>query len=512
MNKNLSMASNAVGLERVSQVVGYKIIKKNFSESTPNLPQAIEVFAEANHANQSSIDFDTDRYEMTTLQKIGDKYGYGSPIYLICRILRPNGGVGVGGIPVFINPQEEAVGATAKIVEIAATGTATGAGTHYVKIAGRDSLDGQSYAITINEGDTTADIADKIETAVAGVLGAPVTASADPYVCELTTKWKGLTANGLQVEVDTDGNDLGISYAVSVTQAGAGSPTVTAGLNKIGDNWIPIGINSYGLNSSICNEFQTWNGIPDPTNPTGRYAGIIMKPMVVLSGSVADEDTAFTDARLNDVTIAVCPAPLSKGFQFEAAANVAVMQARIAQDSPNLDIGDQMYSDMPTPLSIGTMAEYNNRDIYVKKGNSTVQLSGGKYKVCDFITTYHPVGELPPQFRYVRNLMLDFNIRFGYYLLEQINVVGHSISNDDDVVAADKVIKPKMWKGVLAKYFLSLVSRALIVDEGFSTGTLVVNISTVNPDRFETYFEYKRTGVVRISSTTAAAGFNFGSI
>ena len=506
------MASNAVGSERISAVVGYKITKGNFSESTPNLPQAIEVFAEANTANQASIDFDTDRYEMKTLQKIGDKYGYGSPIYTICRILRPNGGVGVGGIPVFINPQEEAVGATAKIVEIAATGTATGSGTHYVKIAGRDSLDGQSYAITITEGDTTADIADKIEAAIAGVLGSPVTASADPYVCELTSKWKGLTANGIQVEVDTDGNDLGISYAVSVTQAGAGSPAVTAGLAKIGDNWMTIGINSYGLNSSICNEFQTWNGIPDPTNPTGRYAGIVMKPMVVLSGSVADEDTTFTDARLNDVTIAVCPAPLSKGLAMEAAANMAVLQARIAQDTPNLDCGDQFYADMPTPLSIGTMADYNNRDIYVKKGNSTVQLSGGRYKVCDFVTTYHPVGELPPQFRYVRNLMLDFNVRFGYYLLEQINVVGHSISNDDDVVDAERVVKPKMWKGILAKYFTSLVSRALIVDADFSIDACTVTISTVNPDRFETFFRYKRTGVVRIASTTAEAGFNFGSI
>jgi phage tail sheath gpL-like len=506
------MASNAVGQERVSAVVGYKITKGNFSESTPNLPQAIDVFCEANTANQSGIDFATDRTEFTTLQKIGEKFGYGSPAYLICRILRPIGGVGVGGIPVYINPQEEANGATAKVVEISATGTATGNGTHYVKIAGRATLDGQSYAITIAEGDTTADIAAKIEEAVAGVLGSPMTASADTYVCELTSKWKGLTANGLQVQVDTDGNDLGISYAISTTQAGAGVPAVTDGLNKIGDNWVTIGINSYGTNSTICNEFQTWNGIPDPTNPTGRYAGIVMKPMVVFTGSVADEDTTFTDARLNDVTIAICPAPLSKGLPMEAAANMAVLQARIAQDSPNLDVGDQYYADMPTPLSIGTMADYNNRDLYVKKGNSTVQLSGGKYRVCDFVTTYHPTGELPPQFRYVRNLMLDFNVRFGYYLLEQINVVGHSISNDEDVVAADKVVKPKMWKGVLSKYFEGLVSRALIVDADFSNESCTVNISTINPDRFETFFRYKRTGVVRIASTTAEAGFNFGSI
>ena len=37
-----------------------------------------------------------------------------------------------------------------------------------------------------------------------------------------------------------------------------------------------------------------------------------------------------------------------------------------------------------------------------------------------------------------------------------------------------------------------------------------VNISTTNPDRLETFFPYKRSGVARIASTTAQAGFNFG--
>lgn len=504
------MASNAVGSELISQVVGYKIIKGIFSSTTPNLPQRVGVFAEANTANQSSLDLEP--WELTTAQAAGERYGYGSPAYMIARILRPIGRVGIGGIPVVFYPQAEAAGATAKIVSITPVGTATGAGTHYIKIAGRDSLDGQSYAITISEGDTTDDITQKIEDAVNGVLGAPVTSTSDTYEALLTTKWKGLTANAFVVSVDTDGNDLGISYTINTEQAGAGSPTVTSGLNKIGEDWVTLVINSYGANASICNEFQTFNGIPDPTNPTGRYAGIIMKPFIALTGSVADNDTSFCDARLNDVTISIAPAPLSEGFPMEAAANMAVIVARTAQDTPNLDAGDQFYADMPTPTDIGTMADYLTRDNYVKKGNSTVQLFGGRYKVCDLVTTYHPEGELPPQFRYVRNLLLDFNVRFGYYLLEQANVVGHSISNDEDIVSASRVIKPKMWKAIVSKYADDLVSRALVADADFMKDSIVVNISTTNPDRFETFFSYKRTGVVRIASTTAEAGFNFGSV
>jgi phage tail sheath gpL-like len=504
------MASNAVGSERISKVVGYKITKGNFSSSTPNLPQRVAVFAEANFANQGTLD--TEAWELTTAQAAGLRYGFGSPAHIIARILRPIGGVGIGGIPVIFYPQAQAGGATAKIITVTPTGTATAAGTHYIKVAGRDSLDGQSYAITISEGDTTDDITAKIEDAVNNVLGAPMIVVSDTYEAVFTTKWKGLTANDVTVEIDTNGNDLGITYSTVIDQAGAGSPAVTTALNKIGEDWVTIGINSYGTVSAICNEFQTWNGIPDPTNPTGRYAGIIMKPMVAITGSTADENTTFTDARLNDVTIAIAPAPLSKGLPMEAAANMAVLQARIAQDTPNLDVGDQTYADMPTPTNIGTMASYEARDMYVKKGNSTVELSGGRYKVCDFVTTYHPEGELPPQFRYVRNLMLDFNVRFGYYLLEQINVVGHSISNDSDVVSAEKVIKPKQWKAIVGQYAENLTRRALVADTAFMQESIVVNISTTNPDRFETFFRYKRTGVVRIASTTAEAGFNFGSI
>ena len=107
--------------------------------------------------------------------------------------------------------------------------------------------------------------------------------------------------------------------------------------------------------------------------------------------------------------------------------------------------------------------------------------------------------------------MLDFNVRYGYYLLEIINVVDHSISNDSDTVTAAKVVKPKIWKGIVVKYADDLAKRALIADVEFMQESITVDISSVNPDRLETFFRYKRTGIARISSTDAEAGFNFGN-
>ena len=101
-------------------------------------------------------------------------------------------------------------------------------------------------------------------------------------------------------------------------------------------------------------------------------------------------------------------------------------------------------------------------------------------------------------------------MKYGYYLLEQINVVDHAIADNDDTVNASKVIKPKQWIAILNTYADGLAKRSLIAKPSFMTESLTVGLSATNPDRLETFFRYKRTGFARVLSTTAEAGFNFG--
>ena len=502
--------SNAVGNERISRIVGYKLTKGDFSETSPNLPQRIAVLGEANEANQVTLDVTP--WEFTSLKAVGERYGYGSPLYNTMRILKPVASDGVGGIPIVLYPQAKAVGAAARVQTLTPTGPATKSGVHTVVVAGRYGVDGASYDIKIVSGDTVAIICDKIVAALNAVLGCPVIAVDDTTHVTLTAKWNGLTSQGISVTVDTKDDALGLTYAVAQTTAGSGTPSIDAALNLFGSQWNTIVVNTYGMVAAVMTSLETFNGKPDPENPTGRFAGVIMKPFIAITGSVDDNPSATTDAKLDENTIAIAPAPLSAGLPMEAAANMALLFARRSQDAPHLDIAGLSYPDMPTPENIGTMAVYDNRDAYVKKGCSTVDLIGGRYQVQDFVTTYHPVGENPPQFRYCRNLMLDFNVRYSYYLLEQINVVDHAIANDADVVTAGKVIKPKQWKAILDGFADDLSLRALIVDKAFMQNSIDVKISSSNPDRLETFFRYKRSGVARISSTTAEAGFNFGTL
>lgn len=502
--------AQAIGTDIISRIVGYLLQKADFRTSSPNLPQRYAILGEANHTNQSGLSLLPQ--QITSAKQAGDLFGYGSPIYHEARILFPISNDGVGGIPVYVYPQIEAVGAAAKVVKVTPSGMASQNGTHYVTVAGRNSIDGNTYAINILEGDTVAIVAQKISDAVNNILASPATGSHTSYDASLTAKWRGLTSNEMSVTIDTGTNTLGLSYVVSVVAAGSGTPDISGALNQFGSAWTTGVINTYGTVSTILDNLEAFNGIPDPENPTGRYAPTVFKPFIALTGSIADDPSSITDTRDGDVTIAICPAPLSAGFSFEAAANMAYLFAIQCQNSPALDVAGQFYPDMPTPLSIGSMASFINRNAIVTKGCSTVDLVAGRYCVQDFVTTYHPDGENPPAYRWCRNLNIDFNSRYTYLIQEAINVLGKVIANDSDQVGIQEVVKPKMWKQVLnAEVFTDLVKRGLWVEADFSSDSLIVNISSTNPDRFETQFRYKRSGFARQSATIAQAGFNYGT-
>lgn len=503
--------SDAVGSEIISSVVGYKIDKGDFSTSSPNLPQCIAILGEANETHQSALV--TARTQITSAKQAGELYGFGSPIYHAMRILRPLNGGGIGGIPTYVYAQAKASGATAKVIEINVSGVATGNGTHTFVIAGREGVDGERYDINIEVGDTVAEITQKIQDAVNNVLGSPVLANGNTYSVIFTAKWKGLTSNEITVTVDDNDDALGLSYTTETIASGAGTPSIAAALTSFGNDWNTVVVNTYGTVDAVLDSLEATNGRPSPTTPTGKYTGTIMKPFIALTGSVADDPSSITDERLLDVTIAICPAPASPGLSMEAAANVALLFARIAQDSPHKDIQDAYYPDMPVPSNgdIGSMASHTNRDVIVKKGCSTVELVAGQYRMKDFVSTYHPVGELPPQFRYCRNIMLDLNIFYGYYLLQQTHLVGATIADDNEIIDVTGVMKPKDWKQIILNYFVDLAARALITETTFSDESLTVEISDTNPDRLDTSFSYKRTGTVRIASTNAKAGFKFGA-
>jgi phage tail sheath gpL-like len=78
---------------------------------------------------------------------------------------------------------------------------------------------------------------------------------------------------------------------------------------------------------------------------------------------------------------------------------------------------------------------------------------------------------------------------------------------DYQTTDSQNAIKPKEWKAILFDFFDDMAKSALINDPDFTKKSLTVQVSATNPNRFETFFRYKRTGIARIESTDVEAGF-----
>ena len=506
----MATISTAVGLDRISRVSGFNIKRGYFSTETQNLPHIIAVFGEANTANQMGLL--VDKVEVTSSAEAAELFGYGSPIHRQISILRPISGGGVGGIPTIVFPQITSLGASATEREWTVIGTATANATHTVVINGRDTIDFQNYNFDVAIGDTPTDVAAKIADAISSVLGSPCTALSALGVVTATTKWKGSTSAELDVTIDYGTNAAGLTYSQTGTTDGAGSVDLADSLSQFGDDWYTEVTNPYGVAQLAT--FEAFNGMPNDVNPTGRYAGLNFKPFCAYFGSTLSDKNDLADItndadRIAQVTNVICLAPNSKGFTFEAAANVVSLVSVVYQDTPHVDVSALSYPDMPIPSNgnIGDMTDYNNRDYLVKKGCSTVMLVNGAYQIQDLVTTYHPAGEVPLLYNYPRTLNIHWNVKDSYTTLERLYLRDKTLVADGQLINVDNCTKPKDWKVIVSSLFDDLAQSALINDPAFSKSSLRVNISGTNPNRFEVAFNYKTTGTVRVSSTTATAAF-----
>ena len=507
--------STAVGLDRVSRAVGYKVKSANFSPNTPYLPQRIIVLGEANTANQATLD--EDPYEFINAKEAAERWGYGSPMHQMARILRPLSGNPLGGIPTIGIPQLSDVAATPAVYKlgVAVATTVTENATHLIKVNGRDNIDGKYYSYSVVLGEDAAAVLAKIVDAINNVGTAPVTAAINVSDVDITSRWEGATSI-LDIEIDTQDKDAGIVYSEVSNTAGTGAVDISDALATIGEDWNTFIINPYG--SAQFTALEAFIGVPDPDTPTGRYEGLNFFPCCALYGSLLsdkDDVVAVTNAsaRRDQVANVHCPAPSSKGFAYEAAVNMAMTYVAIAQNTPHLDNSGKTYPDMPVPSdeNIGDFSNYDARDFMVKKGSSTVNLTNGKYTVQDFVTTYAPDSDPAPKFRFVRDLVCDWNYGFAWKLIMQRDIQDKTIVPNNTPSRVGGTVSPKQGQQLLIGHIENMAALAIIADSEFSIESIQVGINETNPARLDFFNKYKRTSMAHVLSADAEVDFNYSS-
>ncbi len=494
--------SNAVAPNRVSSVLGYEIKKGLAGVTGGFLPQRIAIVAEANTDKQAGL---KTKFQFTSAEEVALECGFGSPAHLAAIRLR--GTIDVGGIPTIVFTVLEGAG-VAQVNSITTTGTATKSATQFIIIAGK------YISFTVAKDETGDDILNTIKDAVNAELNVTMIAGAvATNALPMTSKWLGQTAADIVIEFA--GEDIGLTFVNAETTPGAGEVLPAASLALFGAEWNTIVVNCLGVTSTILDDYELFNG--NSTDKTGRYNAEDFKPTVVVSGTVLDDKDALiaiTDARKIEQTNILMPAPKSLSLPLEIAAVCVGVYAPKVEVDPKSDILDAVLTGLTPPqdLEAGDLDIYDNRDFVVKGGCSTVVLRDGDYFVKDFVTTYHPVGEDPPQFRWVRNLAgIDFNVAFRTLFIDETYIKGKTILPDDNPSIDPEVIKPKDAKGLMInKLFVPFALAGIFSESAYSIENCVVEINGTNPDRLDFSNPYKRSGFARIVSTTAIANFNLG--
>ncbi len=512
--------STAIDLAAVARTVGYGLGFKDFSEAGVNLPQRITIYSVIQESFQGAFTDWNLRHTVSNVQEVLNLFGI-CPAYYAMRILKPVNGGGVGSIPIDIFPILETTGA-ASVGTLTITGTADKTVTHTVIFNGRKFIDSQSAQYVVEAGDTATEVAAKLFAAVNAMLSAPVAGAAGGAgEVDFESKWQTLTANEIDLTIDIGTDDADLTYILPTFISGAGAFDLAAALANMGEIWTTGIINTF--DNTLFDVFANFNGVPDPdTGGTGRWNAKVVKPFIACLGTkIAVKATllALAAGREADLTNCLAVAPNSQGYTFEAAANYLGSFIRVMNNKPHSTVADVYFPDMPFPAdgNIGVMADYNTRDDLVKGGISTATFDDALgYRAEDFITFRRLAAqaEQAKDWRYCRDIVgIDFNVIYQYRILEETFLVGKTTVNDNDPVdssvSAD-VIKPKDWKALVFDLFETLGLKVLIADVPFAEASLKTGISGVNPKRFETTFNYKRSATVRISSTTAFAGFNFG--
>jgi phage tail sheath gpL-like len=491
--------STAVDLSAVARVVGIQTVFKDLrGGGILFLPQRAAVVGQGNTASTYS----TDKRQVTSATEAASIYGFGSPIHLAVKQLFPVNGDGVGSIPVTVYPLDDDVSGVASAGDVTATGTATESGVVYVKV---NNI--RSEAIVIASGDAGTDLEDAVTDAINAVLDMPVTAVADGTgnKSDLTSKWKGESANDIVVEID--GEVAGITWAITQPVGGLVNPDVQTALDQVGNVWETMVLNCLNISDTTTLDLYSTFG-------EGRWGALVRKPLIVFTGNTATTvtlATAVSDARTTDRTNSQLVAPGSSDLPFVTAARQLARIIKVANNNPPRDYGSQD----ATGLTPGTDAEqwtFADRDSAIKKGSSSIEVKDGVINISDVVTFYHPTGDPVPAYRYVCDIVKLQNIIFNIDLIfATAEWDGAPLIPDDQPTINPEAKKPKSAVAAISAMLDSLGLNAIISDPETAKANTFAEISSTNPKRLDATTAVQLSGNTNIMPVDLNFGFFFGT-
>lgn len=484
----------------VARVLGIDTVFKNLrAGGILFLPQRIAVFAQGTTAAA----FGLTKFVATSAGQVAAVLGFGSPAHLIARQLFPTNGDGVGTIPVTFYPLDDAGAGVAATGDITPSGAQTKAASYIARIAGIES---EPFVIAI--GASVATIVTAATAAINAVLDMPVIASDNTTDVGLVSKWAGVSANDIVVEVL--GEALGTTFAITQPVGGLVNPIaseIDAALLQVGNVWETMAINALDPNDATAlDRFDNFG--------EGRWGELVRKPLMVFRGNTEDvvaTSIAVTETRRADRTNVQLVAPGSVNLPCVVAARQLVRIAKLANNNPPHDYGSQR-ADGLLPGTDAQQWNFTQRDLVVKGGSSTVEIKDGIVSISDVVTSYAPQGEAVPGFRYVVDIVKLQQIIFNLDLIFAApEWDGAPLIEDDDPTVNPTAKKPFMAIAEINTIIDALGLNAILAAPAVAKKLTKANLNAQNPKRLDAELTVQLSGNTNIKGITLNFGFLFGS-
>jgi phage tail sheath gpL-like len=479
----------------ISRVTGVEVSYRNFNTGAAQmLPQRVVIIG---IGNDDAV-YDENKRQVFSASKVGEMYGYGSPLHLAVEQLLPANGpsaefpVSVVGI----KKKSDAVAATGGINAI---GTATGNGSGTVHIGDIPA------EFAVKKGDIPSVILGNIENAINGIINMPVVAgSMTEDGIPLTAKWSGAIGNRITLEMEAD--IPGVTFPLEALKDGALDPDISGALSKIGIVWETQILNIFDYTDTArLDKYQEF--------AEGRGGVLEKKPLYVAHGCTDDLETrtAITDLRVNDYSNYLIVSVGSRALPFVVAAKGLINDIlTTANKNP-----PQNYKGKLTGLHCGAddiQEDFNQRNASITKGSSNNIKNGNVAELNDTVTFYHPAadGKYPSK-RYLVDLVKLQNVVFNVRLImEADELKGAPLVSDKTITDNPTAVTPKAIKTMFFNLADSLAKKAIIQEPDFTKKNMSVAIDSENPKRVNVVFPVKLSGNVEISSTDIYFGFYLG--
>jgi len=490
--------STAFTNSRVARGVAIKTIFKDLrAGNVAFLPQRIAIFGQGSTLSTYS----TVKAQITSAYEAGTTYGFGSPIHLAALQMFPINGDGVGSIPVTVYPLDDDGTGVVSDGDITPSGTITAAAQYTVEV---NNIVSEPFVISV--ADTVAAIVTAMTTAINAVLDMPIIAVDGTTKVTFTSKWKGVSANDIYVEV-VGSTTVGNVFTITQANGGLVNPDVDAALAQMGDIWETLVLNCMELSdTATLGKFSVVG--------EGRWGAEVRRPFAVLTGeteATVATATAGAEARKTDRVNGQVSVPGSNDLPLQVAARAIARIALRADNDPAYDFGS-----MPlTGITPGTDAEQwtsTQRDYAIKRGASSVKVKDGVVNLADTVTFYHPTGEVVPAYRYVVDIIKIMTILYNLDLIfDSVEWDGKPLVPDNQVITNPNAKKPRMAVGDIWLLIESLAQNAIISDAAFAKDNTFASIDTQNPKRLNINSTMKISGNSNVISVDFNFGFYFGT-